>query len=553
MNPPVSVLVVGAGPVGLALACHLRRMGVSLRLIEKRSGPSIHSKAIGLQFRVSEILARLGVVDRFVEAGGSPTTVNLYTADERLLQLQFATPSRVCGRDAFRPRAILIPQSRTEAILAESLVEAGASVEWNTELTDYDQYDDGVVARVQTPQGPEQIIADWLVGCDGAHSVVRRKAAMEFRGKTYPLAFFMADVRMEGALSHRENHVWLHHDGSVAALPLPDHDTWRLFVEVTNQPTNEPVTLDAIRGLLAARAPGIGATIVGEPLWLSDFRINCRMVDRMRDRRVFVAGDAAHIHSPTGGQGITTGMQDAANLAWKVARVSRGAPPSLLDTYDEERLPHAAEVLRETDRTTRLLFAPSRLLRAIRDLIVLPVLRNTWVQRRMFGRLSQLHVHYRRSSLSRAVGAEWHWLGLRAGDRAPDVTFTDARTGSRTTLFRLMSSMRPVVLFHSVANGRDLIERCQSVDVDAYEIVTSGDGSRSGLLDTYGDLSALYGLTHDFLCLLRPDGHVGLIGAADTQALIEYLRLISDSSAVERAFGLSGSGGAAARSSWSRR
>lgn len=125
MNLPVSVLVVGAGPIGLALACHLRRMGVSCRLIEKRSGPSVHSKAIGLQYRVSEVLARLGVIDQFVKEGGSPTTVNIYAADERLIQLRFVTPSGICGRDAFCPRAILIPQSRTEAILAELFEQMG--------------------------------------------------------------------------------------------------------------------------------------------------------------------------------------------------------------------------------------------------------------------------------------------------------------------------------------------------------------------------------------------------------------------------------------------
>jgi 2-polyprenyl-6-methoxyphenol hydroxylase-like FAD-dependent oxidoreductase len=150
MNPPVSVLVVGAGPIGLALACHLRRMNVTFRLIEKRSGPSVHSKAIGLQYRVSEILARLDLIDRFVTEGGSPTSVNLYTANKRLLQLRFVAPSGVCGRDAFYPRPILMPQSRTEAILGKSLEDMGASIEWNTELTTYEQYADGVIAHVQT-------------------------------------------------------------------------------------------------------------------------------------------------------------------------------------------------------------------------------------------------------------------------------------------------------------------------------------------------------------------------------------------------------------------
>jgi 2-polyprenyl-6-methoxyphenol hydroxylase-like FAD-dependent oxidoreductase len=534
----VSVLVVGAGPIGLALACHLQRMNVSARLIEKRPGPSVHSKAIGLQYRVSEILARLGLIDRFLAEGGSPTTVNIYAGDTRLIQLHFVTPSGVCGRDAFCPRAILIPQSRTEAILAESFAEMGGHIEWNTELTGYEQYADGVVAQIRTAGTSEEVAADWLVSCEGAHSVVRRLASMEFRGKTYPLAFFMADVRMEGTLSHAENHVWLHQDGSLAALPLPDHQTWRLFVEVTREQVSESVALDTIRRLMTQRAPKMDATIVGEPLWLSDFRINCRMVDRMRDRRVFVAGDAAHIHSPTGGQGITTGMQDVANLAWKLARVCQGAPPSLLDTYEEERLPHAAEVLRETDRTTNLLFAPTLMLRVVRDFALLPILRRPWVQQRMFGKLSQLHVHYRRSPLSRTA-RRGRWRGVHAGDRAPDVTFTEGLTGARTTLFRLMAPMRPVLLFHDVDNAAAFSERLRALHVDAYEVATSRDSATvSALHDTYGDFADLFGLTRDFICLIRPDGHVGLISSAQPHALVDYLTLIADPTAVRRSFGV---------------
>jgi hypothetical protein len=334
----------------------------------------------------------------------------------------------------------------------------------------------------------------------------------------------------------------LHQDGSLAALPLPAPGTWRLFVEVTRQSDQlqRAIALEDIRRLMAERAPDMNATIVGEPLWLSDFRISCRMVDRMHDRRVFLAGDAAHIHSPTGGQGITTGMQDAANLAWKLARVSRGAPRTLLNTYDEERLPHAAEVLRETDRTTNILFAPNPALRILRDVVVLPILRSAWVQRRMFGTFSQLHVHYRGSSLSRNGGG-WHRARLRAGDRAPDVAFANARSGTRTTLFTLMAPLRPVVLVSGVPDPADLCDRLRSLDVDGYVVEDAqetGSHSRaSGLRDVYGDFATLYGLKNNFVCLIRPDGHVGLVqSASQRQGLVDYLELISDPVQVRRAF-----------------
>jgi 2-polyprenyl-6-methoxyphenol hydroxylase-like FAD-dependent oxidoreductase len=542
VNRRVDVLVVGAGPIGLVLACHLRRLGLSVVVVEKRSGPSAHSKAIGLQYRVSEVLARLGVVDRFITQGGSPTSVNIYAGHQRLVQLRFVAPAGISGKNAFQPRAILIPQSQTEAILIEYLQELGGSIEWETEFLRFDQHSAGVLAQVQSHSGiPREIDASWLVSCEGAHSVARKQAAIAFRGKTYPLAFFMADVRMKGSLKHEENHVWLHSRGSLAALPLPAVDTWRLFVEVTRQDVQQQtIGLDDIRRFMAERAPGIDSSIVGDALWLSEFRINCRMVDRMREGRVFLAGDAAHIHSPTGGQGITTGMQDAVNLAWKLARVGRGAPQSLLDTYEEERLPHAAEVLRETDRTTSILFAPNPILRALRDRVVLPVLRKTWVQRRMFGKLSQLHVHYRRSSLSVDSRGPWHRRRLRAGDRAPDVAF-GTPSGGRTTLFALMSTLRPIAIVRGTPNASDLCARLRALDLDAYvvgEAATADRNTQSAtLLDVHGDFGTLYGLGSSYVCLIRPDGHVGLILVPDERRrLQEYLERICEPSRVRDVF-----------------
>ena len=543
MTPELDVLVVGAGPIGLTLACQLLRAGLSVRLIEKRSGPSVHSKAIGLQYRVSEILARMGIVDRFIAAGGSPTTVNIYARAKRLVRLQFTAPRGVSGTDAFGPRAILLPQSQTESILIDHYRELGGTVEWNAELEGFTQDSEGVRSRVQRAGGVENVDARWLVSCEGAHSTVRRQANIAFRGKSYPLAFFMADVRMEGALSHTENHVWLHPDGSLAALPLPEDSTWRLFVEVTAQrpQRQDDISVEQIQRFMADRAPGLDARIVGEPLWLSDFRINCRMVDRMHDGRVFLAGDAAHIHSPTGGQGITTGMQDAANLAWKLARVAGGAPTALLDTYDEERMPHAAEVLRETDRTTTLLFAPNRALRLLRDGLVLPILRRTWFQRRMFGKLSQLHVHYRRSGLCAEHGRRV-WLDrriIRAGDRAPDVSFLETRSGSRTTLFGLLTGLRPLLLFNGLEAPRQWCDRLRLLDIDAFAVAQTSrtrDGSAPDLVDINGDFARLYGFRAAFLCLIRPDAHVGLVQISpDANRLREYLTLICAPAQLRRA------------------
>jgi 2-polyprenyl-6-methoxyphenol hydroxylase-like FAD-dependent oxidoreductase len=296
----------------------------------------------------------------------------------------------------------MLPQSETEAILGELLRERGLHIEWDMECVGFEQKGGRVVARLHRPGGAEEEAGcGWLVTCEGAHSPIRKQSGIDFAAKTYPLGFFMADVAVNWALPHGEHHIWFHPDGSFAALSMPGPRRWRLFVELTRQAdrlTGE-VTLDVIRELMHERAGHVEAT-VSDPTWVSEFRVHARMVDRLRSGRVLLAGDAAHIHSPTGGQGIVTGIQDATNLAWKLARVVGGAPDALLDTYQDERLPKAREVLAETDRTTTFFVGPTRVTRLAQDYLILPVLRLGWVQRRLFARLSQLHVHYRASGLS---------------------------------------------------------------------------------------------------------------------------------------------------------
>ncbi len=280
--------------------------------------------------------------------------------------------------------------------------------------------------------------------------------------------------------------------------------------------------------------------VIEKTLWLSDFRINARMVDRMRDGRVFLAGDAAHIHSPTGGQGITTGIHDAINLAWKLARREAGAPDALLDTYGAERLPHAAEVLRETNRTTSVLLAPAFPWRYVRDYLVLPLLRIPAVQRRMFGKFSQLHVHYGESSLSQPRRARPpRGVALRAGDRAPDVAFLRAGTGTMITLFELLRELRPLLLIRSGAVEEDtLVRECEQLGLRAGAIaeVEAGDLRPWALTDLHGDFARLYGAAKQFVWLIRPDGHVGLfLPGVDRAALGGYLRLLVAPSAVDEA------------------
>jgi 4,5-epoxidase len=381
----------------------------------------------------------------------------------------------------------------------------------------------------------QQYASDWLISCEGAHSVVRDQAGFRFVGKTYPLSFLLADVRLEGAVGHGENYVWLHENGSFAALPLPPPQTWRLFVDVTNTRNLGAVSLDLIRRLMIERT---GATDikVHEPTWISEFKIHCRLVDRYRLGRVFVAGDAAHVHSPTGGQGIVTGIQDAVNLAWKLGRVLRGAPENLLDTYEEERRPKAAEVLNETDRTTRLLLAPDPVRKLIRDWIVLPIMRIEFVQRKLFAKLAQLHVNYRGNKLSQHCDSLLAGTVLKAGDRAPDIAFR-AR-GKIVTLFELLRQFRPIALARfegktSPAKIDRLKARLRTAEIDMYVIAERDSDSASDpdcLLDIYDDFGRLYGMRSEFFCLIRPDDHIGLFQSPiDQDTIAEYVARISAS------------------------
>jgi hypothetical protein len=290
------------------------------------------------------------------------------------------------------------------------------------------------------------------------------------------------------------------------------------------------VTLEQVQEMWRRRVPLAGITL-SDPRWISEFRINCRMADKFRCGRVFLAGDAAHIHSPTGGQGITTGTQDAMNLAWKLARVAGGAPDSLLDTYEEERMPQARAVLETTENTTSLFFAPTLAWRLLRDFIVLPILRTKTVQRAVMLKMSQLRVNYRKSRLARDDRDWFDRRGLKAGDRAPDVAFRDGNNGTNVTLFELLKPLRPIVLISEKSLSLELLNELRGRNLDI-RIIASHDDTSPGikpncLEDIHGSFQAIYGMSDEFLCLIRPDGHIGLVQRKiDLPSLRSYLYML---------------------------
>jgi 2-polyprenyl-6-methoxyphenol hydroxylase-like FAD-dependent oxidoreductase len=493
-----------------------------------------------LQPRLSEVFAILGVAGEFFARGFEGVrALNLNSHAKKLLRIEMQFPSGTAGREACQPRLIMIPQSVTEEIFETTLAERGHTVERRRELIGFSQDRDSVSAVIHSEGGvAETIRAKFLVGCEGAHSVVRKKAGFTFTGATLPLRSLLADVTIDWDLPDDEVQAWFQADGSFAALPFGGQK-WRLIAECPDDPngTAPEVTLEQMQDLIVERT-GKKNVRLRDPLWLSDFRINARMVDRFRDRRVFVAGDAAHIHSPAGGQGIATGIQDASNLAWKLAAFLReGAPDSLLDTYDEERKPIAREVLQRTSAVTSIIFAMNPFAGLVRERLLVPILRWRFVQRRMFAKLSQLEMNYRGRSLSAHFDGMFSRVRVRAGDRTPDVVFEKA--GEKVSLFQLLASSGMIALLGPCENNRGIAGALAALRVRPFIVSSNGSevAPAERLGDLHGDFARLYGAQGPYLYLIRPDGHVALFQRrAEAPALAAYLKRIRRSEAVERSF-----------------
>lgn len=547
------VLIIGAGPVGLALANQLARSQVNICVVDQKPACSPNSRATGLQYRVSELLDSMDMSAPFLQQGISPTGVKIYSKNKTLASFHFSAVGRPSGKRAFQPTAVVIPQSRTEAILEQHLQQNGSRVEWNTYLQAYRQTEQGIDAELIAPDGtPYRITADWLVSCEGAHSSIRKTEGIEFGGHTGSSQFLLADVILRNCpWNHDENHLWLHDDGTFGALPLPGEHNWRLTFEVSRRPdlfTDSP-SLDLIRSLAEERG-GVDPEMIEAPQFITKFGVNFRMTDQFRKGRVFLAGDAAHIHSPTGAMGIVNGMQDALNLGWKLARViQHGAPDALLDSYDRERVPQVRQVLDEIDRNTNAFFATNPVKKWLRNHIVFPMLKSPRMKQRMFGKSSQLNVSYVPSPLSRldlpAGLKPTSPAMMRPGDRAPDILFR--HNGQPRTLYACMRRHLPLILlgsdyaFLSHQRSLELIHALQGLGLQTMVVTRYVDQARQllpyCLLDEEGEFADIYQLEGPFLCMIRPDLHLGLIQQpVNLQALSAYLQQLCTTANVNCAF-----------------
>ncbi len=415
------VLVAGAGPVGLALACALLQHGVSVRVVDRAQAPATTSRANFVHARGSEVLDRLDALSGLPEESVRAMTITNYAGDRPMMRVRFGDP----GLHTAAP-PMVISQARVEARLRDRLAELGGRPEWGCALVGAGQDADGVTAALGDGR---TVRARWLVGCDGTGSTVRKLAGIGFPGVKVSERFLIVDARLDTTLDRSGTSGWVHPEGMLGAMPMPGGQ-WRLLAYDPafrqDKPTEEQI-VERMRHILPERTHGLGGRLL-DASWASLFSVHRRLADSYRQGRILLAGDSAHAHAPFGGQGMLTGIGDAENLAWKLALVIGGlAGERLLHTYEAERRPLATQVLRGSTAATRMNIAAGPVGRFLRDRVMVPAFNLPVLQRWTTYTTSQLWVSYRRGPLGGRGSRP------RSGDRIADVACVRA-DGIRTRL-----------------------------------------------------------------------------------------------------------------------
>lgn len=533
-TPTVDALVVGAGPVGLTMAAALTHQGLKCRIIDKSAAPSDKSKALVVWCRTLELLDKLGLAQTFVQTGMRINGGSIYAEGKRVVHLDLTSDESPYGFP------LMIPQSETEWLLGEHLVRQRVFVERQVELLSFEEASDCVACKVRRSDGSEETIrASWLIGCDGAHSTVRHALGIPFSGHAEPNDWMLADVHVRGPVPGDEVSVFWHDVGVLAFFPI-HLDRFRVIYDAgvaAKQSQPRDPTLADVQANVDKRGPG-GVT-VADPVWLASFRINERKVADYRQGRVMLAGDAAHIHSPAGGQGMNTGMQDAFNLAWKLALVQRGAGRAepLLQSYSSERSAVGDQVLKNAERFTMVGTLRSPVSRWLRDHIA-PILSSfQFVRDKIRDNWFELSINYRHGPLS---AERWPALtgGLAAGDRLCDAPLTPVEGGDATMLFTVLRSYRHALLLLPGSLGLAERSRLLAIAADAAKAFpnvldvhlvskAAAGAAHAGAttwLDSTGKLHEKLHASDPTLVLVRPDGYIGFrCQPADGRALMEYL------------------------------
>ena len=534
------VLIVGAGPTGLTLGLALRARGVECMVIDQLPAPLPWSRALGLQARTLEILDALDVLEVVQRESLALNAVHVYGERERLFRLDLDL------LDVPGAAVLVCPQARLEQLLAERFRAAGGLLARDCELVSFTQAQSGVQARLRWAQADQVLQCAFLVGCDGARSHTRELLGLGFEGAEYPDHFLLADLDIDWDLESDASHGFLLGSGVLIAIPMPEG--WRLII---NQGGDRPPLPGEEQDLTPFRQRleqcPCEVRALGEPRWISRFSVHRRLADHFRRNRVFLAGDAAHVQSPMGAQGMNTGIGDAFNLGWKLALYLRERGDGrLLDSYEQERRPVARQMLTSVDMLSRGTLARSRPVRYLRDRLLRFAGRYTAPGRRLLRRASQLDIDYRGSPLAGHEGMlSGRGDGPRPGDRMPDAHLEALGGGEparvhqwlRRGRFVLVAQLDEqaavhgnVLAIHALVNrlsqdlggevGMELVIAEQLPE--GYRDLVGADFP--GLWrDMRGEFRARYG-ARDQLWLMRPDGHLAWRGPpGEADRLLEWL------------------------------
>jgi 2-polyprenyl-6-methoxyphenol hydroxylase-like FAD-dependent oxidoreductase len=490
--PQTDVLIIGAGPTGLVLALWLAKLGVKVRIIDKTAEPGTTSRALAVQARTLELYRQLDLTQAVVAGGHRVPAVNLWVRGEPAARLSFENIGS--GLTPY-PFLHIFPQDQHERLLIERLQRLDVAIERKTELIGFSEEKNGVVARLRGPDGQEvQCAASYIAGCDGARSIVREVIGTGFPGGTYRQIFYVADVEATGAALNGELHIDLDEADFLGVFPLAGQRRARLIGTVRDERAGHPDTLTF--NDVSDRAINHLKVDVNKVNWFSTYHVHHRVTQHFRKGPAFLLGDAAHIHSPAGGQGMNTGIGDAINLAWKLATVLAGrAPDNLLDSYEAERIGFARRLVATTDRAFSLATADGRIADIVRTRVapvVIPMaIAFEPVRKFMFRTVSQITLNYRGGPLSRGTAGHVH-----GGDRLPWVPVDGADN------FATLATMDWQVHVYGSVRA-ELAAWCAARNVPLHIFGWRSDYEMAGL-------------ARDALYLLRPDTYVALADGSGT-------------------------------------
>jgi 4,5-epoxidase len=501
------VLIAGAGPTGLTLACGLLANGVAARVVDKAVGPAGTSRALGLQPRGIEVLERLGALKDLSDRALQVEQIVVHINGRRAATVAVGQRTPLVTRPG-----LVISQADVEAELRRRVSDLGGQIDWGREVAAAEQDPHGVT--IGFANGDRSRVG-WLVGCDGAHSRVRQLAGVGFPGVPLAERFLLVDVHADLPLSRQSIYSWLDADTVFGAFPLPGQDMWRLMVPTADPGTEadrmtEGAILAEVTRQLGGRT-GCDPSLVHDPEWVTSFRVHRRLADSYRNGRILLAGDAAHVHSPFGGQGMNTGIGDGENLAWKLAMVVTGtADPELLDSYQRERRPVAARAVRSTGAASNLVLGNHMVARLLRDRVVVPLMNTASAQRRVWEYTSQLKVTYRNGPLGRHGRRRWFsGRGPLPGDRVADFGCVRADGGGATTLHAELGDRWALVLPGPMVSDEYAAVVAKRLGDDGAITLVAGHDADGAIM------------------LVRPDAHLGWRGRGDPGALDRWLTAVA--------------------------